>query len=73
MLAKTISLLNGITAHATKAKVRVIIGAKTNIILFALAAIIISLKRYFYNLDYKFFSNSLLNKPGSVVLDNSNS
>ncbi len=47
MSAKTIWLLKGITAHAIKAKVKVTIGAKINIILFALAGIIISLKRYF--------------------------
>ena len=42
ILAKTNSLLNGITAQAIKAKVRVIIGAKTNITLLALAGITIS-------------------------------
>ena len=40
-------MLKGITAHAIKAKVSVTIGAKINIILFALAGIIISLKIYF--------------------------
>ena len=37
----------GITAHATKAKVIVTIGARTNITLLELAGIIISLKIYF--------------------------
>ena len=47
MSAKTISWSNGMTAHATNDKVRVIIGAKINIVLFALAGIIISLNIYF--------------------------
>jgi hypothetical protein len=47
ILAKTISLLKGITAQAIKDKVRVTIGAKINITLFELAGIIISLKMYF--------------------------
>ena len=44
--AKTKVSLIGITAQATKARVIVTIGAKINIILFALAGIIISLKIY---------------------------
>ena len=47
MSAKTNSSLNGITAHATRAKVIVTIGARTNIILFELAGIIIYLNIYF--------------------------
>ena len=45
--ASTICSLNGITAQAINANVSVIIGAKINIILLALAGIIISLKTYF--------------------------
>mgnify|MGYP003768754243 CR=1 FL=1 len=44
IFAKTISSLNGITAQAIKAKVKVTTGAKINITLLALAGIIISLK-----------------------------
>ena len=39
--------LNGITAQATNARVIVIIGARINITLLALAGIIISLNAYF--------------------------
>jgi len=46
MFAKTWFSLNGITAHAAKAKVIVTIGASIKIILLALAGIIISLKIY---------------------------
>ena len=47
MSDNTILLLKGITAHAINDNVKVIIGAKMNIILFALAGIMISLKIYF--------------------------
>ena len=47
ILAKTISLLKGITDQAIKDKVNVTMGANINILLFALEGIIISLKRYF--------------------------
>ena len=47
ILDKSRSSLKGITAQAAKAKVNVIIGAKINITLLALAGIIISLKIYF--------------------------
>ena len=47
ILANTILLPKGITAQAVKANVSVTIGAKINIILLALAGIIISLNKYF--------------------------
>ena len=47
ILAKTWSCPKGMTAHAIKAKVIVIIGAKIKIILLELAGIMISLKIYF--------------------------
>ena len=47
MDAKTNSSLTGMTAQEIKAKVIVTIGASINIILFALAGIIISLNIYF--------------------------
>ena len=47
MSDKTNFSLIGITAHATKAKVIVTIGARIKTTLFALAGIIISLKIYF--------------------------